>query len=100
MPSLWYRALFSAIVGVYYRRIHLVGREHLPLEPGPVLYVGLHRNGAVDGMIYKRLFPRATFLIAARLLTSWFRRLFFTGIPVTRDKDAAPGTDRSANVAA
>ena len=100
LRSLWYRGLFYAVSGVYYRRVRLVGREYVPRATGPVLYVGLHRNGAIDGMIYKRLFPRATFLIAARLLSSWFRRLFFTGIPVTREKDGATSTDRAANAVA
>jgi 1-acyl-sn-glycerol-3-phosphate acyltransferase len=100
LRALWYRTIFRAVSGLYYRRIHLVGREHLPRESGPILYVGLHRNGATDGMVYKRLFPRATFLIAARLLSSAFRRLFFTGIPVTREKDGVSAADRSANATA
>jgi 1-acyl-sn-glycerol-3-phosphate acyltransferase len=100
LRALWYRTICRAVSGLYYRRIHLVGREHLPSGSGPILYVGLHRNGAIDGMVYKRLFPRATFLIAARLLSSAFRRLFFTGIPVTREKDGMSAADRNANATA
>jgi 1-acyl-sn-glycerol-3-phosphate acyltransferase len=100
LRALWYRTIYRVVSDVYYRRIHLVGREHLPRGSGPILYVGLHRNGAIDGMVYKRLFPRATFLIAARLLSSAFRRLFFTGIPVTREKDRMSAADRSANATA
>src|SRR5690349_10533634 len=100
LRAFWSRTICRAVSGVYYRRIHLVGREHLPHGAGPILYVGLHRNGAIDGMVYKRLFPRATFLVAARLLSSAFRRLFFTGIPVTREKDGMSAADRRANAAA
>jgi hypothetical protein len=63
----------------------------------PVLYLGLHRNGAVDGFLYKSAFPRAVFLISRQLVRSWFARLFFTGIPVTRDKDEPEPSTRRDN---
>ncbi|HEX4683209.1 MAG TPA: 1-acyl-sn-glycerol-3-phosphate acyltransferase, partial [Gemmatimonadaceae bacterium] len=98
MADGWYRFLCDVLSRVYYHRARVVGlsgrRER---RCGPVLYVGLHRNGAVDGMIYKRFFPRATFLISSQLTRSWFGRVFFTGIPVTRASDRG---DRTSNAAA
>ena len=89
MPAAWYRLLYQAVVRIYYRRIRAVGRQDRPGEA--TLYVGLHRNGAVDGMVYKALVPRAEFMISEQLIRSAFGRLFFTGIPVAREKDVANG---------
>lgn len=87
MPELWYRLLLRAATRIYYRRVRVVRLAPLEIGSGPVLFVGLHRNGAVDGMLYKSIFPRAVFVVARRLLRSWFTRLYFTGIPVTREHD-------------
>ncbi|MFY9821533.1 MAG: 1-acyl-sn-glycerol-3-phosphate acyltransferase [Thermoanaerobaculia bacterium] len=94
-PSGWYHFLYTSMVRLYYRRIRTIGREHLP-SGGPVLYAMLHRNGAIDGMVYHVIFPRATFLISTQLTRSLFGRVFFTGIPVARDTDEG---DRRANAA-
>lgn len=92
MPELWYRTLLYAATRIYYRRVRVVRLAEFEMGKGPVLFVGLHRNGAVDGMLYKSVFPRAVFVVARRLLRSRFSRLYFTGIPVTREHDdAAPG---------
>ena len=96
MPALWYRALLGTATRIYYRRVAVVG-EPPEKRDGPVLWVGLHRNGAVDGMLYLRVAPRAAFLVAARLLRLPLARLFFTGIPVERAKD---GVERRGNGAA
>lgn len=93
MPALWYRALLGTATRVYYRRVAVVGDPPPPHE-APILWVGLHRNGAVDGMLYLRVAPRATFLVAARLLRLPLARLFFAGIPVERARD---GVDRGGN---
>lgn len=94
MPDLWYRALSQLCACVYFSRI-----EVLPTRPalsGPTLIVALHRNGAVDGWVYKSIFPSATFMIAAQLQKNLLARLFFTGISVVRDKDKPDG-DRPSN---
>jgi 1-acyl-sn-glycerol-3-phosphate acyltransferase len=96
MPDSWYTFLSTVCVRAYFTRIQLIGRERLP-KAGPILYVGLHRNGAVDGFVYKSIFRRAVFLIAAQLQKNLFSRMFFTGIPVVRDKDTG---DREINAAA
>src|SRR5690348_11624525 len=87
MPELWYRLLLRLTTRIYYRRVSVVRLARPEEGDGPVLFVGLHRNGAVDGMLYKSIFPRAVFVVARRLLRSWFTRLYFTGIPVTREHD-------------
>ena len=83
----WYRAILRAAVRLYYRDVRVVGLGNIP--SGPALWVTLHRNGAVDGMVYKTVRPPLTFLVSTQLLRSAFARLFFTGIPVTRARDLA-----------
>ncbi|HEY7236437.1 MAG TPA: 1-acyl-sn-glycerol-3-phosphate acyltransferase [Gemmatimonadaceae bacterium] len=103
MPELWYRALLHVVARIYYRRVRVVRLAPSSAEERPVLYVGLHRNGAVDGVLYKSVFPRALFLISRQLVRSWVARLFFTGIPVTREKDEhgpSSGRDNARALAA
>ena len=97
MPELWYRALLRAATAIYYRRVRVVRLAAVAIDQRPVLLVGLHRNGAVDGMLYKSVFPRAVFLISRQLVRGWFGRLLFTGIPVTRDKDEDESGSRRDN---
>lgn len=99
MPQLWYRVLLHAITLVYYRRVRVVRLSPTSIGADPTLLVGLHRNGAVDGMLYKRIFPRSVFVVARQLLRSRFARLFFTGIPVARSQDAADAASRRDNPA-
>lgn len=96
MPDVWYTFLSTVLARVYFARIQVIGAERLPPR-GPILYVGLHRNGAVDGFVYKSILNRAIFLIAAQLQKNSFSRMFFTGIPIIRDKDSG---DRGINAAA
>ncbi len=94
---LWQDFFSYAAVAIYFNRVAVIGRQRLPRR-GPVLYLGLHRNGAVDGFVYHRVVPRTEFMIARQLLRSFFGRLFFRGIEVVRDKDRADaGADREAN---
>ena len=96
MPEGWYTFLSTLCARGYFSRIRVIGAERLP-GGGPLLYAGLHRNGAVDGFVYKAIFRRAIFLIAAQLQKNLFSKMFFTGIPVVRDKDAG---DRGMNAEA
>lgn len=71
--------------------------ERLPdAHAGAVLYVGLHRNGAVDGFVYHSVLPRAHFMISTQLEEGLLGRLFFGGIAVVRDKDRARFPDYQA----
>jgi 1-acyl-sn-glycerol-3-phosphate acyltransferase len=88
--------LQRACARFFYDRIDLIGGERLP-DRGPALYLGLHRNGAVDGLVHRCVLRRATFLLASRWRKGLLRRTLFDGIVVVREKD---GGDRSANAAA
>jgi 1-acyl-sn-glycerol-3-phosphate acyltransferase len=98
MADLWYQCVSWLCTRVYFSRV-----EVLPAAPrlnGATLLVALHRNGAVDGWVYKSIFPNATFLIAAQLREKLLARLFFNGITVIRDKDTEQeAADRAANAA-
>jgi 1-acyl-sn-glycerol-3-phosphate acyltransferase len=93
VSSVWHRFLYRLIDTVYFERISLIFPERLP-KTGPTLYLGLHRNGAVDGFVYNRALNRPVFMISTQLRKNWFARLFFTGIAVTRAKDDG---DRGSN---
>ena len=96
MKDLWYRLWHGLAARSYFDRITVRYPERLP-EDGPCLYVALHRNGAVDGFVYRQAVPRAVFLISSQLRRSFLARCFFCGIAVTRRGDAG---DRSENAAA
>ena len=53
-------------------------------QRGPVLVLCLHRNGAVDGFVYRGALPAITFMVKASLRRSVFGRMFFDGIEVMR----------------
>jgi 1-acyl-sn-glycerol-3-phosphate acyltransferase len=80
---------------VYFERVTSIGAERLRSSE-PVLYVGLHRNGAVDGLIQRRVLRAPEFMVAAKW-TKGPLGIFFRGIPVVRDRDEG---DRSANAEA
>jgi 1-acyl-sn-glycerol-3-phosphate acyltransferase len=92
----WRQWLYRFINAVYFERVTLIHPERLP-RTGPVLYLGLHRNGAVDGFVYDQVLHNPVFMISTQLRKSWFARLFFDGIAVTRTKDEG---DRAINDAA
>ena len=76
--------MMLAVRALLFRRIY----GPASVERGPVLYVGFHRDGAVDGWVYDiALRGRAEFLIAANLVKNPISRLFFSGIEVTRPGD-------------
>jgi 1-acyl-sn-glycerol-3-phosphate acyltransferase len=88
MPDLWYRWFHRFCNAVYFSRLSVVHRARLPAH-GPVLCLGLHRKGAVDGFLYHEIRPRAVFMLAVQLRRSLLVRLFFTGIEIVREKDRA-----------
>lgn len=95
MNRLWYRCCHWLCVRVYFERITAVNPERLPAG-GPVLYVVMHRNGAVDGFVYHELVPRGIFMISTQLQRGFFTRLFFSGIAVARRKDEEDGSGNEA----
>jgi 1-acyl-sn-glycerol-3-phosphate acyltransferase len=93
MKRFWYACCHWLCARVYFERITVVHPERMP-KGGPNLYVGLHRNGAMDGFIYRQVAPRGVFVISTQLRRSFFARLFFCGIALARKSDEE---DRSQN---
>ena len=95
MKKLWYLGCHWLCARVYFERITVLNPQRLP-EGVPILFLGLHRNGAVDGFVYQQIVPRGIFLISTQLLRSFFARLFFCGIAVARKQDAEDGRQNEA----
>ncbi len=79
----WFQAFIRR---VYFGRLTVTGGSHLPAS-GPVLALCLHRNGAVDGFIYRGVIGEAVFMVKDTLRKSVMGRLFFDGIEVARIED-------------
>lgn len=86
LPLLWYRCIHRICTGLYFDRVTVTAPGPRRSD-GPVMYVALHRNGAVDGFVYHRIAPRGVFMVSKQLRRSFFGRMFFGGIAVTRRKD-------------
>jgi 1-acyl-sn-glycerol-3-phosphate acyltransferase len=84
------RIVWGLIRLVSFRRVRIVHAERLP-RAGPVLFVGLHRNGVLDGAPYLQVAPTARFVISAQWHRSPIGRLLFPGIAVARGKDRERG---------
>jgi 1-acyl-sn-glycerol-3-phosphate acyltransferase len=89
-PTLGLRFLYR-LLGIFcFNRISIEGAERLPAM-GPVLYLGLHRNGAVDAIPYLMSASHATYLVSAQLHRTVLGRRIFRGIAVSRHKDRNRG---------
>lgn len=82
---------------LYYSRITVTGAGHVPAK-GPLLVLGLHRNGAVDGFVYRAAVPCLTYLIRAKLRNNPLGKLFFSGVEVVRSDDGGRGEDTLAMI--
>jgi 1-acyl-sn-glycerol-3-phosphate acyltransferase len=91
----WFQALIRAL---YYSRITVHGREHLPSQ-GPLLLVMLHRNGAVDGFVYRALWPEICYTLKANLRKSLLGRVFFDGLEIVRNHDGSDAEENRAVIA-
>ena len=98
MKPTWYRICHWLGARLYYERITVRHRERLPAG-GPVIYLGTHRNGAVDGFLYRQVVPRCEYLISTQLLRGFLPRLFFHGIPVARTQDGGDREQHEASLA-
>ena len=99
------RALVRWVLTLFYRRIDVVGLEHIP-ESGPLIVAANHQNALVDPMLLLALIPRRMVAVAKAPL---FRHpiigpfLCLVGaIPVHRRQDgnADPGRNRTMFAAA
>ena len=96
------RLLFRILLGVFYRRVEVVGLEHVPAR-GPLIVIANHQNALVDPMLVMTALPRRLRPVAKAPL---FRHpvvapfLHAVGaVPVHRrqeDVDPAAGPDRTA----
>jgi 1-acyl-sn-glycerol-3-phosphate acyltransferase len=93
------RALVRALLSVFYRRVDVVGLEHVPAT-GPLLVAANHQNGLVDPMLLIATMPRTLRPLAKSGL---FRHPLigpFLGLahalPVYRRQDADGDTSRNA----
>lgn len=88
---------FRFALGVFYRRIELVGLERVPLGEA-VIFAANHPNGLVDPLFILCFAPRpVSFLAKAPLfrypVIGWFTRAF-ESIPVYRRQDSIAGSNR------
>src|SRR2546426_1812322 len=58
------RALARLLLGLFYRRIEVVGSEHIPAR-GPVIITANHHNSLVDPMLVMMAAPRPLVILAA-----------------------------------
>lgn len=87
---------FRFSLRIFYRRIEMVGLEHVP--DGPVVYAVNHPNGLVDPLFLLCFAPRpVSFLAKAPIFSypfiGWIARAF-DGIPVYRKQDETRGSNR------
>lgn len=90
-PSRLHRLLYRLAASALFERIVIRGKAQEP--SGPTLFVGLHRNGAIDGIAYLPAAPKAAYLLSAQLHRSIGLRALFPGITVVRQKDRVRGMD-------
>lgn len=95
MSTFWYRILHAFLVRLYFDKVTVVGAGHVPAG-GPLLLLGLHRNGAVDAFVHHTIVRRIEFMISAQLRRSLLGRLFFDGFEVVREKDLDRTTEAKA----
>lgn len=95
-----FHACFHGLIRrLYYGRITISGAPDKPVA-GPVLVLCLHRNGAVDGFLYRAAVPRLTYLIRARLRNNPIGRLFFSGVEIRHDADGGTAGEQQAMIEA
>lgn len=94
------RAIVRLLLRIFYRRIEVVGLEHLPAD-GPVILVANHHNGAIDGALLMTVSPRPLAMIVKAplfrnpALGFFLRRL--GAIPALRRQDMDSSADPARN---
>lgn len=89
----WHPLFHGFIRHLYFSRITITGREHLPAE-GPLLVLCLHRNGAVDAFVDRGAISGMTFMVKAALRRGLMGKLFFDGVEVVRSSDGGQRGDQ------
>lgn len=95
---MWMKFLTTGVSKVFLDRVWLAGGDHIPAK-GPVLFLGLHRNGAFDGIAYGAAIPGAiTHTFSVQLHGNWLMRQVLRGITLKRAKDAGPADHNAASL--
>jgi 1-acyl-sn-glycerol-3-phosphate acyltransferase len=89
-PNFLHRAFYRLAAFLFFNRVTLRPAAGRPAT-GPLLFLGLHRNGALDAIPYMQATPHAAYLVSAQLHRAWLGRLAFPGIAVSRAKDRNRG---------
>ena len=95
--SKWQAFFYGFIRRLYYSRITFTGKDHVP-NKGPRLVLCLHRNGAVDGFIYRGAVSRLKYLVRAKLSRGIIGKVFFSGVEVNRRSDGGNRKDHEEMV--
>ncbi len=93
------RWVVLALLRLYYPRIEVEGREHLPTS-GPVMFVLNHPNGLLDPLLLIATLQRpVAFLAKNTFFNNALGRVAmeaFGALPVYRQRDAGSGADTQA----
>src|SRR5688572_30501874 len=94
------RGLARLLLSMFYRRVEVVGLEHVP-SAGPLVVVANHQNALVDGALVvaaipRRLVPLAKAPLFRHPIAGPLVRLV-GAIPVHRRQDVAGGADPGRN---
>jgi 1-acyl-sn-glycerol-3-phosphate acyltransferase len=95
LKDLYFHGLYRLISAFAFNRISVTGEKSD--GKGPVLYVCLHRNGALDGAVYRRVAPKAKMTLSSQLRRKKWMRAIFDGIEIVRPQDAAKDAARVSN---
>jgi 1-acyl-sn-glycerol-3-phosphate acyltransferase len=57
------RVMIRVLLGVFYHRVDVIGRERIPLR-GPLIVAANHHNAGVDAMLIVATFPRPIMVLA------------------------------------
>lgn len=88
--SQYHRLFYKIAEFLCFNRVTIRQVDRLPIA-GAVIYLGLHRNGALDGVCYLRVAPHAAYMVSAQLHRSALGRLLMPGIAISRPKDRIRG---------
>jgi len=93
LPYLMVRALLRGAIAVFFREVHVEGREHIP-ETGPVLFAGNHPNSLIDPVLVIATSGRVVSFAAKDMLfrapLGWILRAV-GAVPIARKMDHGDG---------
>lgn len=98
-PPRAFNAFLRRLLSLFFRRIEVVGLEHVPARGGGVL-IAWHPNGLLDPALVLNHFPRRVVFGARHGLLRWpvlGRVMRYLGtVPIYRPQDAGPHLDEAA----